>query len=160
MPALAEGSLGLDAAGYSILLSFNGLGSLIGALFVATRIDLSSRRPVMIGGICFLGTGLVIAGKATTLFLASFGLVIAGGGFVAFLASTNSMVQLSVSDSVRGRIMSIWVLVFGASQPIGSYAAGWIAYRVGTAQTIVFEGIACFVAAGYALAVLRQHREP
>lgn len=158
LPALADKVLGIDAGGYSILLTFNGLGSLLGALAVGSTRSLSSRQPTMLLGIVLLGGGLVTLSLARSEMVAAAILVVTGAGFVTFLASTNSMIQLSVSDAIRGRMMSIWVLVFGACQPIGNFAAGAIASRIGTRQTMLLEGMACLLAA---LAVtLHQARYP
>lgn len=156
LPALAQNVHGLDSTGYSLLLTANGLGSLIGALAVGGMRDLQARRGTMVLGIVMLGLGLCALSVAGSKWTGCLALLVAGGGFVGFLASTNSMVQLSVSDAIRGRVMSIWVLIFGACQPLGSYLAGAVAFHVGTQTTLLFEGLACLLAAAMVFFVIRS----
>jgi MFS family permease len=154
LPALAQNELGLDEGGYSLLLAANGLGSLLGALAV-TRIDsLAARRPAIVAGILAMALGLLACGSVRHPLVAGLSLVLAGFGFLLFLASTNSTVQLSVEDDVRGRVMSLWVLTFGWAQPIGSYLAGQIAHHFGTPLTLQLVGAATFLAALLAWRVL------
>lgn len=153
LPALAANSLKSGDAGYSALLTANGLGALVGSLTVAGLPSLSARRPTILLGILLMTAGLVGLGVAGTLPGAIASVFVVGMGFILFLASTNSTVQLSVADGVRGRVMSVWVLMFGACQPVGNYMAGWIAAALGTQRTFLIVGVACLLAAVLALAV-------
>lgn len=66
----------------------------------------------------------------------SFALVLAGFGAVLFISTGNTLVQTSVDDTVRGRIMGIWALGFGGSLPLGSFLAGGIAEWISPYTTI------------------------
>jgi predicted MFS family arabinose efflux permease len=151
LPALAENCLGLDSAGYSVLLTTNGLGALIGSLTVGRLPTLSARRLTLVLGIFLMGIGLLALSEAARLASACACLLVVGAGFLLFLNSANSTIQLSIADDVRGRVMAIWVLIFGAGQPLGSYAAGRIASVIGTPRTMRIEGLACLAAAALAL---------
>lgn len=154
LPALAEYHLGVQEKGYAALMSCNGLGGLVGALTVASVKDVAARRTTIKLGIVLIGCGLLLLSSCNTLWTACPTLVVTGAGLVLFLASTNSTIQLSIADSIRGRVMGIWVLVFGASQPLGSYIAANIARFVGTPTTLFYEGIACLLAGVGAIYVL------
>ena len=70
------------------------------------------------------------------------GLAVAGFGAVMFMSTSNTLVQTSVDDSLRGRIMGIWSVGFGGSLPLGSFLAGWMAQWVSPFLTIaVFAAI-------------------
>lgn len=160
LPAFAQYVLHQEATGYSWMLTANGLGSLLGALAVALLDSLEARKPAILCGIIGMGIGLIILGVSREFATACVALVLTGGGFLLFLAATNSTVQLSVSDDVRGRVMSIWVLVFGVCQPIGNAAAGWTASRIGTPWTFIGVGIGCFIAALLAAILLFSKTSP
>lgn len=132
MAAYAADVLGLGEAGFGFLMAAPGFGALLGALWVAGRIrTLGNPRVVVFG--------LVGAGAACTATLANLGHVevaipfLIGAGFcqVAFMATANSMVQESVPDALRGRVMGIWTFVFGTFFPVGGLIMGWVADRRG-----------------------------
>ena len=148
VPALAQNQLGLDATGYTTLMTLNGFGALFGAFLVGRAEGINSRQPTLVYGLATMSIALMALGMANSLGLAGICLFFVGMGFILFLTSTNSTIQLSVADAVRGRVMSIWVLVFGAAQPVGNYFAGHLASAVGTSRTMFVLGSGCMIAAG------------
>ena len=150
LPAYAENYLGVDERGFGFLLTANGFGALLGALSVASARPIPSRRGSILAGAASLGGGLLLLSQCTTLWGALPTLVIVGYGLVLFLASLNTTVQLTVPDDVRGRVMGIWTLVFGASQPAGSYLCGVLGHLYGTPTALSIQGLVCI--AGVALA--------
>jgi MFS family permease len=146
LPAIADEVLGVEEAGYGLLVAVTGVGALLGALWVAGRASTipATRRVVFglvwAGALCVAGIGAATH-VATTLP----GLLVAGFCQVAFVATANTMVQASAPDELRGRVMGIWTFVFGASYPAGSFAMGHAAERFGTLPTF---------AGGAALALL------
>ena len=74
---------------------------------------------------------------------------IVGWGLIAMAATTNTIIQVTTPDELRGRVMSVYTTVFAGSSPIGNLATGLIAARVGIATALVVGGlvaIACAVA--------------
>lgn len=140
VPLLARDVLGLGAQGFGLLMSALGLGAVAGALALAT---LGSRRPRL--------TALVAAGlvtSATTLSLAALhhywpaavALAIVGFSQIVFLASCNSTIQVTVPDTLRGRVMSIYAFVFVGVTPIGSFLVGSIAEMFGVSAAFAAGG--------------------
>jgi predicted MFS family arabinose efflux permease len=156
LPAVAQNMLDLDAKGYSGLLLANGVGALLGSLAVASLTGLAVRRKSIVLGIVMMAGGLSALSICKSFAPAAGFLLIVGAGFVVFLASTNSTIQLSVADQVRGRVMSIWVLTFGAAQPLGSYIAGASAPWGGTPGVLFRGGVGCLICAAAAYYVLRM----
>ena len=161
MPALADNVLALGPQGYGWLMAANGAGALAGALVVAAMRSPDARRPGSLTGVVLTGVGLVLLSRAGGLWPAMACMSLVGAGFVLFLACTNSTLQLAVEDAVRGRVMSLWVLTFGASQPVGSYVAGVAAATWGTRATLLGQGLACCALLVLAwLVMYRWMREP
>jgi predicted MFS family arabinose efflux permease len=160
IPALADYVLKTDAEGYSMLLTANGLGSVVGALIVASIHNIQSRRVPIVAGLALVAIGLVGTAASSNLFFASISLFVTGIGFILFLASANSTIQLGVPDDVRGRVMSIWVAVFGIGLPVGSLLSGYVAQQIGTASTLWYQGWATWAAVLLAFFVLGKSQTP
>lgn len=141
IPLWAVEILGGDAKTNGFLLSARGLGSLIGALMIASM----SRRQ-------FRGKMWTIASFALPVMMILFAgvrsiplalLMMAGNGlaFISLNNTTNAMVQSQVPDELRGRIMGIFTLVFFGSFPIGALLAGNLADLIGAPTTVILFAI-------------------
>jgi Major Facilitator Superfamily. len=79
------------------------------------------------------------------------------------MASINTLLQTLVDDNKRGRVMSLYVMAFMGTAPIGSLIAGTLASKLGAPYTILSGGIIC-LAGAIAFAVylpsLRSHIRP
>ena len=64
----------------------------------------------------------------------------AGACVVGVVSLYSSLVQLAISDAMRGRVMSIFMLAFRGGMPLGSLAAGWIAQRWSIAAALTMNG--------------------
>jgi MFS family permease len=143
LPAIAVDVLGMDDAGYGILLAVTGVGALLGALWVAGRAGRITATRNVVYGLVWAGAACVsVVGLAQSV-VAVLPMLLAAGFFqVAFVATANTLVQESAPDDLRGRVMGIWTLVFGASYPVGSFAMGIVAERVGILWTFVGGAVA------------------
>ncbi|PJB64009.1 MAG: hypothetical protein CO095_15355, partial [Armatimonadetes bacterium CG_4_9_14_3_um_filter_58_7] len=91
-----------------------------------------------------------------SLWPAAFAMAAAGFGVIFYFATANTLIQSSVTDGIRGRIMGIWTLIFGAMAPAGSLLAGSVAQWLGAQRTIQLSGIACGLSLIGAAIVLRR----
>ena len=89
-------------------------------------------------------------------YLALVFLFVAGFGMLLFFSTSNTVLQTIVPDEMRGRVMGVWSLVFGAMVPLGSLEAGAIAHFVGTSFALAFGAIVCAVSALVTLCVIRR----
>jgi MFS family permease len=60
----------------------------------------------------------------------------------------NAMVQMQVADHLRGRVMSIYTLVFFGGMPIGSLIAGTLANRLGEPAALMINATILLVFSG------------
>jgi MFS-type transporter involved in bile tolerance (Atg22 family) len=65
---------------------------------------------------------------------------------VSFLATSNSLIQLSVPDRLRGRVMSVYTLVFLGFTPFGNSFIGILADAIGTINAVAISAMICIVA--------------
>jgi len=68
------------------------------------------------------------------------------------------VLQTIVQDEMRGRVMGVWSLVFGAMIPLGSLEAGALAHWAGTPFALAFGAFICAASALVTLLVI-QRRE-
>ncbi len=65
---------------------------------------------------------------------------------LSFFATANSFIQLSVSDNMRGRAMSVYAFVFLGTAPIGNSIMGMAADAIGTTKIVSIAAVICFIA--------------
>ena len=129
LPIYATDLLALDSLGYGLLLSAFGAGGVLGA---APMSLIPSRAVTRSIPIALMGA----AGAMLTLGIASSNAafpVISLLGFCAIVVfgSTNVLVQLSLDDRVRGRVMGIYVAIFSGGTAIGGILTGALAQQFG-----------------------------
>ena len=143
LPAYATDVLHVGERGYGVLLSANGLGALLGALTVATFGGRIRPRFMIFGGLWLFSATLVLLAVVRwyPLVLACF--VLSGWGMLLNFSTINTVVQTSVSDVMRGRVMGIWALVFGGMLPVGGIESGFLSHAVGVPWTIAVGALVC-----------------
>ncbi|HET6456179.1 MAG TPA: MFS transporter [Armatimonadota bacterium] len=158
MPIFARDILHAGARGYGYLMSAVGSGALIGAATLSSLGDFPDRsghslrrcnwkgKLLLAGNLTFC-TMLVIFSFSRILPLSLAVLVGAGWGMMTNMALTNTLIQTSVPDRLRGRVMSVYTLMFMGLAPIGSLQAGVIAHWLGAPVAIRIGAIVCATAA-------------
>ena len=150
LPLYARNTLGLGAEGYGILYASMGAGSLVGSLSLAfTGSQRPLRRLILLGGLAFLVLelllGIIRSPAAAYVLVALIGLA-----SMLMVNTINVTIQNTVSNELRGRVMSLYVTVFAGTAPIGGFFAGAIA-EVWDAPTAFIVGS---ILAGVVLAVV------
>src|SRR5438067_13575931 len=158
MPAFARDVLNRGANGYGILMSASGAGAFIGALVVARYGHLFTPRKLALGGVWVFSIALFALSLSRNFYIALACLFVAGFGMLLFFSTSNTVLQTTVPDEMRGRVMGVWSLVFGAMIPLGSLEAGATAHWLGTPFALAFGAIVCAVSALVTLFVI-QRRE-
>src|SRR5258706_105039 len=92
-------------------------------------------------GLSTAGIGLAIFAWSRTLPLSIAGGFLAGFGLIVYVASTNTLLQQTTEDRFRGRVMSLYTLMFVGTAPIGALASGAIAQRWGAPLATSFSAV-------------------
>jgi MFS family permease len=156
MPAFARDVLGRGANGYGVLMSASGTGALIGALVVATYGHLFTPRRLALSGVWLFSIALFAFSLSRNFYLALAFLLVAGFGMLLFFSTSNTVLQTIVPDEMRGRVMGVWSLVFGAMIPLGSLEAGAVAHWLGTPFALALGAIICALSGLVTLFVIRR----
>ncbi len=133
---------------YGLLNTMLALGSVAGALMAARRVE--TRLWVLFATAAGMGLGLVLLGL--TPWFIPFVVLLVAVGFISVTFNTlgNTSVQLASDPELRGRVMSLYMLVFMGGTPVGSLIVGAITDRWGAPTALVLTGMVCVVAAGVA----------
>lgn len=154
LPVFAGEVLRAGPEGYGFLVGATGIGALSAALFIAFRGDIKQKKRFMsVSAFCF-SFFLLVFSVSKTFYLSVVALIFVGWGMVSFLATANSFIQHSVSDSLRGRVMSVYALVFLGFAPIGNAIIGMLADSMGTTRAVTLSAIICIV--GSAMFMFRK----
>ncbi|MEW6214901.1 MAG: MFS transporter [Nitrospirota bacterium] len=146
LPVFAVEVLRAGPEGLGFLVSATGMGALTAALSLALRGDIKEKNRFMsISALCF-SLSLFAFSISQVFYLSITTLIFVGWGIVSFLATANSFIQLSVPDSLRGRAMSVYALVFLGTAPLGNSLIGTLADSVGTTKAVSISAIICIIA--------------
>jgi MFS family permease len=153
MPLLAERSFHGDARTLGWLLSFMGIGSLVGALGMARG---ARPNPVrLMRSAAALGALSIAAAAMPSLPTELATLVVLGFVSIVFMITANTTLQLTARPEMRGRVMALYSVVFLGGTPIGAPIAGWTAELLGPRWGLALGGL---VAVGVGLVGLRALR--
>lgn len=154
LPAFATEVLtgsGTPESRLSMLMASQGLGAILGALIIGT-VDTRKHMGRLLLTVQ-IGLGLLIAGFALSSSLAlSLALLFAGGiFFMALFSISFSLVQLTVPEALRGRVVSIYMVALRGGGPIGGLVAGALADRFSAPSVMAANGAALAVIAAWLL---------
>ncbi|MBI5440602.1 MAG: MFS transporter, partial [Deltaproteobacteria bacterium] len=124
LPVLARFAFGGGPRDYGFLASLFAAGSLLGALATASRAEPSYR--LMIGAAAAFGALALAAAAAPTLVWEGAALLPLGAASITFLSTSNALLQTRCAPEMRGRIMSLYAVLFLGSTPFGGGLVGWL----------------------------------
>ena len=140
MPVFQKDVLKVGPEGLGLLMAAPGLGALLAVLVLASVATRLRRQGVfLVISILILASFLILFSRIKSFPLALITLVAAGVFQMFFLASTNTLLQLTVPDKLRGRVMSLYMLDRGF-MPAGALFAGITAHLVGAPATVATMG--------------------
>jgi len=143
MPIFAQDIYHQGAHGLGFLTGAAGVGSLVGALFLAGRKSVLGLGRVIVSATVLFGTSLLIFSHFPFFWPALGLLALSGFGMIVLLASANTVLQTIVEDNKRGRLMSFYAMSFGGMVPFGSLVAGALATTIGAQNTVLAGGLVC-----------------
>jgi MFS family permease len=156
VPVFAKEILGQQEAGFGFLMSLVGAGSFAGAMLIATMSKSGPQKFVLNIVPFFIAALLILTGFTNIYILTGLCLAASGLCFVAFISSANSSLQLNATDEYRGRVISVYMLVFGGSVPIGNLYSGIICSRFGPRAGFVACGGIIFILMGLRYFISRK----
>lgn len=147
-PVFARDVFHLGETGLALLMGMAGAGALCGALFLAYLGDFRHKGWFVLGGDFAFAVSLICFSLSTHIVVSLIFLFALGFGIVCSVAVSNTLLQTLVTDEMRGRVMSMFMLSFIGAMPLGNLIAGAASHRFGVQNTLAVGGliIAVFVA--------------
>ena len=140
MPVVARDIFHTGADGLGALLAASGLGALLAAVFVSAFSKRISAPIFIIGGSMLFSISFTLFSFTKTFGPALFLLFMAGAGLLFYFSMMNTAIQHAVEHKFRGRVMSIYTIMFVGMMPIGSFLIGFASEHLGVDVAIRIFG--------------------
>jgi predicted MFS family arabinose efflux permease len=141
---------------YGNLLSLMGVGSICGSLGVASLGNISNKGRFALSMLILLGAGIAGFSLSKVLPVSYTMLVLVGASMMAVFATVTSLVQLIVTNEMRGRVMSVYNFAFRGGMPMGNLVSGWLVPAYTAPLVLAVNGFLLIVVALYFLLVQRR----
>lgn len=141
IPIYARDVFQLGATGLAWLMGMAGAGAFCGAAFLTIFGDFRRKGWLVLGGSLAFGISVIAFALSTRLMLSYVFLFSLGFAIVTSVASANTLLQKLVTDQMRGRVMSMFLLSFMGTMPIGNILAGSASHRFGVPHTLAAGGL-------------------
>jgi MFS family permease len=141
LPAYATDILKVDERGYGMMNAAVGAGALFGSVIMATVSHRGGKGAFLTFGSLLFPLALLGLATVRSYPSALICLMLVGLGFVSQNVLSNTIVQSLVPDDLRGRVMSVYALMFFGTAPFGSLLAGALAQRIGAGTAIVIGAL-------------------
>jgi MFS family permease len=145
MPIFADKILGggSDTLGY--LMGASGSGALIAALVLASRKEVFGLGKWVAIASSGLGISLILFSFSNVFWLSALLLIPVGFSMMTQMSSSNTLIQAMVPDELRGRVMSVYSMMFMGMAPLGALLAGSLANYLGAQNTVALGGAVCII---------------
>ena len=145
LPIFANDVLHGGVRGLGLLMTFAGIGAVIGALHFAARTDYKGLVEWIAATSTACALGLVLFSQSRVFWVSAATLLVVGFSATSQMAATNTILQNRVPDELRGRIMAVYATMFMGVQPLGALIAGGVAKRIGAPHALAAFGTICFL---------------
>ena len=149
LPVFAKDIFHKGPETYAMLLSASGIGSIVGALTIAGLGNVRRKGMVALTMLAFLGGSGVLFGASRWIPLSCVAMFISGAAMMAVFASVNSLVQLIVTNEMRGRVMSVYNFAFRGGMTVGNLTSGWLVPIFTAPLVVIANGVLLVALAVY-----------
>jgi len=156
LPWFAKSVFGGGPWTFTLFLCSSGIGAVIGSLGVAWLGNVKHKGRIALGSLVWLGIGIAIFAKSTSIPLSCAVLFLTGIGLMSVFANVNSLVQLITPNEMRGRVMSVYNSAFRGGMPMGNLLTGWLVPMFTAPVVLAANGVLLVLLALYFLLAQRK----
>jgi len=139
--------LGGGSRELGFLVGASGVGSIVGALYLAGRRSAARTGRLIAAAMATFGLAIVAFAFSRTHAVALALLVVVGAAMIVQMATSNTYLQMTAPPELRGRIVSLYTLCFIGMAPFGSLLSGLLARQIGVRGAVAVGGAVCLSAA-------------
>lgn len=140
MPIVARDVLHTGADGLGWMWSALGVGAVVGSITVVRWSRVAVAGPLLLVTAFVTGAGEIMLASVHVLSLALVALVLVGWSTGAFFAGINSAIQARIQDAFRGRVLSVYSMIFSGTGPLGGLFAAGLAGAGGASLSLAVAG--------------------
>lgn len=145
LPGFADAVFGRGAEGLAWLTSASGVGATIGGIWLAKRGTLIGLTAVVLSGTLLLGVMVVLFTSTTNFWIAVVATVLVGFARLIGGVSAQTLIQSTVAEHMRARVMGIYGLIFRGGPALGALVMGALSELFGLRWPIAVGGMLCFL---------------
>jgi MFS family permease len=158
MPVFAGDIFHQGSQGLGFLMGAMGIGAVTGTLVLAGRARMDGLSRVIFYSAATMGAAFILFAVSPWFYLSLAVMPVLGYSVVRQMASANTLIQTSIPDEYRGRIMAFYSMTVVGIGPFGSLAAGAMAHAVGARPTVAAGGLLALAAAFAFRLKMREER--
>ncbi len=155
MPVFAKDILQGGADGMGLLMGAAGVGAVISTIFLARNRDPNKLGRTIVTSLIRFGIGLILFSLSRNFWISMLLLPLVGSGFMLPMSAANTLLQTLTPDRLRGRVMSLFLMMFMGTPPLASLLSGVGASHLGAPLTVAITGVCCLAASVWF--ALRMH---
>lgn len=159
MPSIVSDFFDGQSSTLGLLMSAAGLGALSSAAYLSLQPGYSRQLRLLTVAPMAVGLALILFAWSRLLPVSLFLLACLGASALIAVNATNAMLQQSVPDAWRGRVIGVYSMAFAGTAPLGGLLAGFLADRIGLTATLTLNGALIIVAGLIARRRLHNHPE-
>jgi predicted MFS family arabinose efflux permease len=149
LPVFARDVFDVGDGAYGLLGAGMGIGSVLALPLVAGRVAQSTRGRVVTGAVAIYAVAVIVFGASPWYGVGLGALVVAGGCYLAVASSLNTAMQLQVDESMRGKVLAVYVMLLTASLPAGLLLQALVVWFAGPQLTTVAFGAGFLAVLGW-----------
>jgi len=150
VPAVALKVFGDETRGTAVLVTAQGLGAVTMALVIGALTVRMGRRRTLFTVFAATQVSLLVYAGAPTLAIGAVTIFVVGFWYLGALSSSTTVAQLRAPAALRGRVVSVAMLILGSMYPLGAVTQGWVADRIGLRATTAGAAVLMLIVMGVA----------
>jgi MFS family permease len=151
LPIYAKDILAVGARGYGFLAAAPAAGAIVAGLIMARMGTLKKQGVTVIVSVGLYGAATIAFGVSRVFWFSLLMLAATGAADTVSTILRQTIRQLVTPNKLRGRMTSINMIFFMGGPQLGEVEAGTVAALIGAPLSVVTGGVACLLAATFAL---------
>lgn len=149
LPKIAADHLAIEpkSGAYGLLYACFGIGAVLGALSIGSIFAGSSMPALTRRAMVGFAVMLVVFGSLRSAAPAYVAITVLGCVYFAVITSLSTTLQQDLDDSVRGKVMALWIMGFGGTVPLGGFAGGAVIEAAGIVPMVLLGAVVALLLA-------------
>ena len=148
LPVYAKDILHVGAFGFGLLRAAPAIGAAVTGLVLGWRPLNRKTGPWMFACVALFGVATIVFGLSHNFIVSMIALVVLGASDMVSVFVRSTLIQAATPDQMRGRVSAVGMLFVGASNELGEFESGGLAYLVGAVPAVVIGGVGTLAVVG------------